>query len=292
MIEFLPEWSLHLRAAQRSPSTISNYMAGVRSLAEHVGDLEPAAVTPSHIRRWLTDLTERGSAPKTIGSRYQAVRSFFDWLAAEAELDESPVRKVARPKVVEPEIRVPTPDELRAVLATASDVRSFSDVRDAAVIRLWLDTGLRRSELGGLTVDDLNATDGEVSVMGKGRKPRTVAYGNATAKALGRYLRLRSRHLQADRPELWLGDRGRGPVNGASLYTMLTRRAARAGVTLHPHQLRHFFADAWLRENGSEGGLMRAAGWSNRAMLDRYASANAAERSRAERRRLTLGDAI
>jgi integrase/recombinase XerC len=194
--------------------------------------------------------------------------------------------------LVEPEIRVPTIEELRAVLGTASDVRSFSDVRDAAVIRLWLDTGLRRSELAGLTVSDVNVAEGEVSVMGKGRKPRTVACGNATAKALGRYFRLRSRHPLSERPELWLGDRGRGPVDGASLYTMLTRRAARVGVELHPHQLRHFFADAWLRENGSEGGLMRAAGWSNRAMLDRYASANAAERSRAERRRLTLGDGI
>ena len=292
MIEFLPEWTLHLRAAQRSPQTIANYTAGVRSFAEYVGDLEPAEITASHVRRWLSYLTDRGAAPKTISSRYQALRSFFDWLAAEAELDESPVRRVARPKVQEPEIRVPTLEELRAVLATASNVRAFSDVRDAAVIRLWLDTGLRRSELAGLTVADVNVIDGEVSVMGKGRKPRTVAYGSATAKALGRYLRLRSRHPQSERAELWLGDRGRGPVDGASLYAMLTRRAARAGVTLHPHQLRHFFADAWLRENGSEGGLMRAAGWSNRSMLDRYASANAAERSRAERRRLTLGDAI
>lgn len=124
MIEFLPEWSLHLRAAQRSPQTIANYTAGVRSFAEHVGDVEPGDVTPSHVRRWLSDLTERGAAPKTISSRYQALRSFFDWLAAEAELAESPVRKVARPKVVEPEIRVPTIEELRAVLATASNVRS------------------------------------------------------------------------------------------------------------------------------------------------------------------------
>lgn len=264
----------------------------MRSFVEYVGDLEPAEVTPSHLRRWLSHLTERGAAAKTISSRYQAVRSFFDWLATEAELDESPVRKVARPKAQEPEIQVPTIEELKAVLATASDVRSFADVRDVAVIRLWLDTGLRRSELAALSVADVNLTDGEVSVMGKGRKPRTVAYGNATAKALGRYLRLRSRHPHGERSELWLGDRGRGPVDSASLYTMLTRRAARAGVTLHPHQLRHFFADAWLKENGSEGGLMRAAGWSNRSMLDRYASANAAERSRTERRRLTLGDAI
>jgi hypothetical protein len=90
--------------------------------------------------------------------------------------------------VQEPEIRIPTIEELRAVLGTASDVRAFADVRDAAVIRLWLDTGLRRSVLAGLTVADVNVTDGEVSVMGKGRKPRRVAYGNATAKALGRWL--------------------------------------------------------------------------------------------------------
>lgn len=69
---------------------------------------------------------------------------------------------------------------------------------------------------------------------------------------------------------------GRGPASASSCT----------------HQLRHFFADAWLRENGSESGLMRAVGWTNLAMLDRYASANVAQRSRAERRRLTLGDAI
>ncbi len=87
-------------------------------------------------------------------------------------------------------------------------------------------------------------------------------------------------------------ERNRGPVGDEALAAMLVRRAEQAGVRLNPHQLRHFFADAWLREGGSEGGLMRAAGWSSRQMLDRYASANAAERARAERRRLTLGDTV
>ena len=109
------------------------------------------------------------------------------------------------------------------------------------------------------------------------RSPRTVASYTAGVRS---------------RPELWLGDRNRGPVSDEALAAMLVRRAQQAGLRLHPHQLRHFFADAWLREGGSEGGLMRAAAWSSRQMLDRYASANAAERSRAERRRLTLGDTV
>jgi site-specific recombinase XerD len=297
LLDFLPEWTLAMQTAQRSPRTITSYAAGVRAfaawLAEHAPDVtQPDDVTPSHVRGWLAELTERGAAPKTVGARYQAARALFDWLAREGEVTASPVLRVERPRLVEPEIKVPTLDELRAVLATASDRRSFGDVRDTAVIRLWLDTGLRRSELAALRVSDVDLTAGEASVMGKGRKPRTVAFGRATATALARYVRLRGRHPRADLPDLWLGDRGRGPIDGASLYTMLTRRAERAGVQLHPHQLRHFFADAWLKEGGSEGGLMRAAGWSSRQMLDRYASANAAERSRAERRRLTLGDAL
>jgi site-specific recombinase XerC len=166
LIDFLPEWTLHLRAAQRSPRTIASYTAGVRAFVAYAGDLEPAEVTPSHVRRWLSHLTEQGAASKTVSSRYQAIRSFFDWLAAEAELPESPVRKVARPAVHEPEIKVPTLDELRAVLATASNVRSFADVRDAAVIRLWLDTGLRRSELAGVTVPDCANPDRQVDRAG------------------------------------------------------------------------------------------------------------------------------
>ena len=297
LLDFLPEWTLAMQAAQRSPRTIDNYTAGVRSLARwlepNAPDVaEPGDITPSHLRRWLAELSEHGAAPKTVGARYQAVRALFDWLVAEGELTSSPARRVERPRLVEPEIRVPTVEELRAVLATASNRQSFADVRDTAVIRLWLDTGLRRSELAALRVSDLDVTAGEAGVLGKGRKPRTVAFGSATSTALARYLRLRSRHPHAGLLELWLGDRGRGAVDGASLYTMLTRRAARAGVDLHPHQLRHFFADAWLKEGGSEGGLMRAAGWSSRQMLDRYASANASERSRAERRRLSLGDGV
>jgi site-specific recombinase XerD len=286
-----------MQTAQRSPRTIASYTGGVRVFAAWLADKAPGVavpddVTPSHLRAWLAELTERRAAPKTVGARYQAVRALFDWLVKEGEATASPVLRVERPRLVEPDIRVPTLEELRAVLATAADRKSFRDVRDAAVIRLWLDTGLRRSELAGLTVADVDLSAGEASVMGKGRKPRRVAFGRATATALARYMRLRGRHPRADLPALWLGDRGRGPVDGASLYTMLTRRAEQAGVKLHPHQLRHFFADAWLKEGGSEGGLMRAAGWSSRQMLDRYAAANAAERSRAERRRLTLGDAL
>jgi hypothetical protein len=73
LLDYLPEWTLAMRSAQRSPRTIASYTAGVRSLAGRLDThapqvVEPADLTPSQVRGWLTELTERGAAPKTIGA--------------------------------------------------------------------------------------------------------------------------------------------------------------------------------------------------------------------------------
>jgi hypothetical protein len=80
LLAYLPEWTLAMRSAQRSPRTVASYTAGVRSLARWLDANAPDPVgsvdlTPSHVRGWLTELTERGAAPKTIGARYQAGRA-------------------------------------------------------------------------------------------------------------------------------------------------------------------------------------------------------------------------
>jgi integrase len=61
---------------------------------------------------------------------------------------------------------------------------------------------------------------------------------------------------------------------------------------LHPHALRHFFADSWLRAGGDESDLMRVTGWKSRQMVDRYAAALGASRAREAHRRLSPGDQL
>ncbi len=173
--------------------------------------------------------------------------------------------------------------------------RSFEDVRDHAIIRMFTE-GPRLTEVTQMEVDDLSADliarPFTRVVPLKGARAysegRIVPLTPVTARAIVAYLRVRRSHRQAALPALWLGTRNRGPMTGSSIYQMVKRRAAQAGydTTIRPHQYRHTFAHDWLEGGGSEGDLMRLMGWTDRSMLDLYAEDLQVERAiEAKRRR-------
>ena len=90
-------------------------------------------------------------------------------------------------------------------------------------------------------------------MRGKGGRARVVRIGHEAARALDRYLRVRSRHAQAWRPQLWLGVNNRGPMTANGIYQMIARRGRQAGVDAWTHRFRHHFSHTWLDRGGAEG---------------------------------------
>jgi site-specific recombinase XerD len=289
----LRDFELHLRAGNISPHTLTAYRAAAdqlrRFLEAQGGSTAPAEITGEDIENFLADLLRRRAA-STVGTRYWGLRAFFSWLVEEQELAVSPMLRVKPPRGEE---RAPRGVSDDVVIALLKECRGqyFEDRRDTAMIRMLVDSGVRVGELVDMKVDTTDLAAGTATVMGKGRRERTVAFGPKTASAIARYLRIRSFRRSVESPALWLGMHG--PISTSGVGQMLTRRAKAAGVdpaAVHPHAFRHAFAHSMKAADVSEEDLMALGGWRSPVVMRRYAAGHRADRALATHRRLGLGD--
>jgi integrase/recombinase XerC len=287
-----------LRAERKSERTIETYREAVVQLDAFLrtqgmpDDLRH--LRREHVEAFIIDLLGRWT-PATVNNRYRGCQAFFRWCIDEDVIADSPMAKMKPPKVPEQPVPVLRSEDIRKLIATAEKTRSFDDVRDAVILRVFYSTGIRLAELANLRWapadperNDVDLDQQVLRVMGKGGRQRLVNMGTQSTRALDRYERLRRRHPDAHKEWLWLSRNGRFTESG--IGQMVARRGDLIGTKVHPHQLRHSWAHATMTKGMSTNDLKMAGGWRSNAMLERYASSTATERSLAAQKRLNPGD--
>ena len=270
----------HLAADRRSTATRAAYGAAVDQLEAFLSATGlPTTVRqlePDHVDAFFGSLLERQLRPATILARHHALSRFFGWLVDEGELTASPMTRLPRPTAPLGQPTVLTADQIQALLGACAGP-AFEDFRDTALIRVFVDTGLRLTEMAALEIDDIDLDSDAVYLAGTRRSPRAVPFDRPAARAVEVYLAVRASHDRAYLPALWLGRRGRLTERG--IEQAIRHRGQMAGLpTLRPHQFRHTFVQTYLASGGNRRQLMRLMGWKSRQLLGRYALSERADR--------------
>lgn len=240
-----------------SPHTVSAYERDLRDFVEFLGRYYQEAgwtwqgVDRIAMRGFLGYLSRRGLSKRSMARTLSAVRSFYRYLHRNEVVDVNPARAVGAPKQEKylPGYLDRAQIDLLFQMAEARAWEGkFTDVRNLAILELFYSTGMRLSELRGLSRGDLDLVTQQVKVRGKGRKERIVPVGDHAVRALRNYEAkrdelLRSLGTKADRMAVFLSQTGkRIGVRAIQLVVGKFLKQIDEDAGLSVHSLRHTFA--------------------------------------------------
>ena len=237
-------------------NTVEAYRRDLFRLQRHLltqGLRMSDVVSPSVMRSFLASLKHESLAWSSVARILSATRGWYRFLVRERVLEGSPLREVV---VARRPVRLPrtlTRPDVTALLELPVRDR-VEDQRDRVMVELLYASGLRVSELVGLTLSQVDLSLGCLRVVGKGAKERIVPMGQTARDLVREYLdHIRPVLLKCrSTPVLFVSRRGQGLTRQAC-WKLLLQRARRAGITksISPHMLRHSFA-THLLEGGAD----------------------------------------
>lgn len=286
----MERWLLHLQGNRRyAAHTLICYRRDLLRLAQMAGDMPLDSLSSRHIRQFAARLHEGGLGPRSLARALAAWRGFFQWHARETGLPGNPAAGVPAPKAPRSLPKALSVEQAQALLDSAPARLATEPVqrRDKAMFELLYSSGLRLAELTGLdhvyrndaehrSAGWLDMAGGEVHVLGKGGKRRSVPVGRAALQALREWLEVRTALLNpapapGDAAALFVGARGRR-ISPRVVQAQLARFALAAGlpVHVHPHVLRHSFASHVLQSAQDLRAVQEMLGHANVATTQIY----------------------
>jgi len=264
----------NLLVRNASTHTIRAYTGDLAGFSAYAGSRGWKSIDHVVIRGFLSHLYEKGLEKASVARTLAAVRSLYRWLAQEGIVEHNPAALVSTPKLPKKLPRVPTIEEMNAVLdGKMPEVASFPE-RDLLMLELLYGCGIRNSELVGINLGDFRLIGETILIRGKGKKERYVPFGAGVRGAYTVYLPARQQRLSTCRkntPALLINQRG-GRLTTRSAGRIIKKIAVAKGLSpdVHPHTLRHAFGTHMLEEGADLRAIQEMLGHERLSTTQRY----------------------
>lgn len=242
-----------------------------RSLKEIGHPLEPIHLTEDMLKDVIAFCMEQlKNNTTTINHRIRSMKQFFSFLYNQSIISVNPTINIQKQKGIKVRIKPFEEDEVRALLAQP-DKKSFVGFRDYTIMLVFLDTGVRLSELVNIKTTDISIEQGKILVLGKGNKEREVPFQATTREQLKRYLKVRG---ETHHDYLWIAHDEK-PLARKTIQDRVKLYGEKAGIKgkrVSPHTFRHTCAKLYITGGGDIFSLQELLGHSSLEMCRHYVS--------------------
>jgi integrase/recombinase XerD len=255
MDELLLDRFLNYLAVEKglARNTLESYARDLRKYFAFLRGRDHRVVSQHDVRSFLARLADEGMASPSIARLLAAVRGFHKYLLTDGLSSADPTVAIETPRGWQRLPRTLSGDEVEALLGQPDDSTTLG-LRDKAMLELLYATGLRVSELVGLSLNSVNLERGFVIVVGKGSKERAVPLGEVAASSVRAYLeRSRPLLLKGGDTEALFVSRLRRQITRQMFWERIRQYVRKAGIgrPVSPHTLRHSFA-THLLDHGAD----------------------------------------
>ncbi len=251
LAELIKYFDTYNRSEGKSPPTLHWYRYTLSMflnwLTATARPLTLGAIDEDVVREFILCRQERVTrghklSVPTLNNEVRALRAFFNWLYRRGYTESHRLQDLKPPRLPQTMVETLSDDEIAAMFASLGQ-STVTDSRNTAILALFLDSGLRLSELAGLKVPDVHLEDQYVKVMGKGSKERVVLVGKPAAGALGTYISQgRPRLLGGKKSPALFVNRYGARLPARRVQKIVAKYARNMDKRVHPHMLRHTFA--------------------------------------------------
>lgn len=199
-------------------------------------------ITHQEVRSFVMQLHKNGKSKATVNQQLSAIKSFFKYLVSQDILGTNPAKIIRSPKQAKRLPVVLTKDQAVEIIEKPN-ISNCYGLRDTAILELFYSTGIRRAELCGIKLKDINFTEKTIKVLGKGSKERIVVFGEYALEKLKNYVEVRDQIRREATEILFLSNKGKA-INGKQVYDIVKKYITGTSEEKKrsPHVLRHSFA--------------------------------------------------